>query len=168
MQPNWYVLQTKTGHEDRVRIWLENKSECLSILLPKKEIMVASSGRKRKLLKPLFPGYIFVETELNDKFRYEIKNTPGVINFISSGNEPIPVRESEIEYIMALVNDSKTPLPETTFEVGDFAQIISGPFMGASGVINEIDIKRKKIKVVIDILGKQVSIDLDYDDIKTE
>jgi len=168
MQANWYVLRTKTGHEDRVRIRLENKTECLSVLLPKKEVMVTRSGRKRKLLKPLFPGYIFVEIELNDKFWYEIKNTPGVINFISSGNDPIPVRESEMEYIMALIDDGETPLLETDFKVGDLAQIVNGPFMGASGVISEIDMKRKKTKVMIDILGKQVAIDLDYDDIKTE
>jgi len=129
--------------------------------------MVTRSGRKKKLLKPLFPGYIFVEMELNDNFRYEIKNTPGVINFISCGNDPIPIRENEIKYIMTLVDDGKIPLMETTCEVGDIAQIVNGPFMGAAGVISEIDIKRKKIKVAIDILGKQVAIDLDYDDIKS-
>ena len=168
MQPNWYVLRTKTGHEDRVRSRLENKTECLSVLLPKAEVMVTRNGRKKRFLKPIFPGYIFVEMELNDNFWYEIKNTPGVINFISSGNDPIPVHENEIEYIMTLVDGEKTPILETTFEVGDAAQIVNGPFMGTSGVISEINIKRKKIKVAIDILGKQVAIDLDYDDIKTE
>lgn len=168
MQSNWYVLRTKTGHEDRVRSQLENNIGCLSVLLPKAEVMVTRNGRRKKFLKPIFPGYIFVEIELNDNFRYEIKNTPGVINFISSGNDPIPVHENDIKYIMTLVENEKTPIFETTFEVGDAAQIVSGPFMGASGVISEIDIKRKKIKVAIDILGKQVAIDLDYDDIKTE
>ncbi|MFQ6116412.1 MAG: antiterminator LoaP [bacterium] len=168
MQSNWYVLRTKTGHEDRVRSRLESKTGCLSVLLPKTEVMVTRSGRKKKLLKPLFPGYIFVEMELNDNFRYEIKNTPGVINFIGCGNDPTPVLENEIKYIMTLVDDGQTPLMETTFKVGDRAQVVNGPFMGTSGVITEIDIKRKKIKIAIDILGKQVAIDLDYDDIKTE
>ncbi|MBM3240952.1 transcription termination/antitermination factor NusG [Candidatus Poribacteria bacterium] len=168
MQSNWYVLRTKTGHEDKVRIRLENKTQCLSILLPKTEVMVTRNGRKKRLLKPIFPGYIFVEMELNDNFWYEVKNTPGVINFISCGNDPIPVHENDIKYIMTLVDDGKTPLPETAFEVGDLARIVNGPFMGASGIISEIDIKRNKIKVAIDILGKHVAIDLDYDDIKTE
>lgn len=168
MQSNWYVLRTKTGHEDRVRSRLENKGECLSVLIPMKEVTVTRSGRKRKLMKPLFPGYIFIEIELNDNFWYEIKNTPGVINFISCGNDPIPVHESEIKYIIDLTDDGKAPIPETDFEVGDTAKIVNGAFMGTSGVISGIDIKRKKIKVVIDILGKQVAIDLEYDDIKTE
>ena len=168
MQSNWYVLRTKTGHEDKVRSRLENKTQCLSVLLPKTEVMVTRNGRKKKLLKPIFPGYIFVELELNDNFWYELKNTPGVINFISCGNDPIPVHENEIKYIMTLVDNGKTPILETSFEVGDSARIVSGPFMGASGVISEIDIKKKRIKVAIDILGKQVAIDLNYDDIKTE
>ena len=168
MQSNWYVLRTKTGHEDKVRSRLENKTQCLSILLPKTEVMVTRNGRKKRLLKPIFPGYIFVEMELNDNFWYEVKNTPGVINFISCGNDPIPVHENEIKYIMTLVDDGKTPLLETAFEVGDLARIVNGPFMGASGIISEIDIKRNKIKVAIDILGKHIAIDLDYDDVKTE
>jgi transcriptional antiterminator NusG len=130
--------------------------------------MVTRNGRKKKFLKPIFPGYIFVEIELNDNFWYEVKNTPGVINFISCGNDPIPVHENEIKYIMTLVDDGKTLLLETAFEVGDLARIVNGPFMGASGIISEIDIKRNKIKVAIDILGKHVAIDLDYDDVKTE
>ncbi len=168
MQTHWYVLRTKTGHEDRVRNRLEDKTECLSILLPKIEVMVTRSGRKHKLLKPLFPGYLFVKMELHDDFWYEVKNTPGVINFISCGNDPIPVRESEMQYIMALVEDGEAPIIKTSFDVGDIVQIVNGPFVGTSGTISAIDLKKKKLKVAIEIFGKQVAIDLDYYDIHKE
>jgi len=168
MQASWYVLRTKTGHEDKVRIRLEDKTECLSVLLPKMEVMVTRSGKKRRMLKPLFPGYLFVQMEPRDEFRYEVKNTPGVINFISSGNIPIPVRESEIEHIMSLVEEPGTTVIRPDFEVGDSVQIVDGPFMGQTGVISQVDMKKNKFKVVIDILGKQIPIELEHYDIKKE
>jgi len=162
------VLRTKTGHEDRVRSRLENKTECLGVLLPKMEVMVTRSGKKKKLLKPLFPGYIFVQMELHDEFRYEVKNTPGVINFISSGNTPIPVGESEIEYIMSLMDETETTVVRPDFEVGDSVQIASGPFMGQAGTISAIDLKRNRFKVIIEIFGKQIPIELEHYDIEKE
>lgn len=168
MQSSWYVLRTKTGHEDRVRSRLEGKTECLGVLLPKMEVMVTRSGKKRRLLKPLFPGYLFVQMELRDEFWYEVKNTPGVINFISSGNTPIPVRESEIAHIMSLVDEPDTTVVRPDFEMGDSVQIVEGPFMGQTGVISEIDLKKNKFKVIIDILGKQIPIELEHYDIKRE
>lgn len=168
MQTSWYVLRTKTGHEDKVRSRLESKTECFSVLLPKMEVMVTRSGKKRRMLKPLFPGYLFVQMELRDEYRYEVKNVPGVINFISSGNSPIPVGESEIEHIMSLVNEPDTTIVRPDFEVGDNVQIVDGPFMGQTGVISEINLKKNKFKVIIDILGKQIPIELEHYDIKRE
>ncbi len=168
MQPSWYVLRTKTGHEDRVRSRLENKTECLGVLLPKMEVMVTRSGKKKRLLKPLFPGYIFVQMELRDEFRYEVKNTPGVINFLASGNTPIPVGENEIEDIMSLMDGTETTVVRPDFEVGDNVKIVAGPFMGQTGIINAIDSKRNRFKVIIEIFGKQIPIELAHYDIETE
>jgi len=166
MEAQWYVVRTKTGHEDRVVNQLKTKSACLGVFLPKTEVTEVRSGRKRKREKPLFPGYIFVKMILRDEYWHEIRHTPGVINFISSGQRPIPVDEREIAAIMEMVSSGEIPSTSAPFEVGDTVQIISGPFMGAVGVIDEVNEKKETAKVLIDILGKQIPIELDFADLE--
>jgi transcriptional antiterminator NusG len=166
MEAQWYVVRTKTGHEERVLDQLKGKNACLSVFLPKMEVTEVRSGRKRKREKPLFPGYIFVKMVLRDDYWHEIRHTPGVINFISSGHKPIPVDEREILAIMEMISSGETPPISAPFSVGDTVQIISGPFMGAVGVIDEINEKKETAKVLIDILGKQIPIELEFTDLE--
>lgn len=166
MEAQWYVVRTRTGHEDRVVNQLKTKSACLGVFLPKTEVTEVRRGRKRKREKPLFPGYIFVKMILRDEHWHEIRHTPGVINFISSGQRPIPVDEREITAIMEMVSSGEVPPVSAPFEVGDTVQIINGPFMGAIGVIDEVNEKRERAKVLIDILGKQIPIELDFTDLE--
>lgn len=162
---NWYVLRTMTGHEDKVKARLENKAECLNILLPKDEVTYKIGGKERKRLKPLFPGYIFIQIELQDEYRYSIKNTPGVINFIGCGNEPSPVEDVEIENILEMIEkgETKEPVP---FEVGDHVHVTDGPFMGVTGFVSDVNSKKDKLKVDVEILGKQIPIELSFKDIE--
>lgn len=163
----WYVLRTMTGQEDRVKTRLENKEECLNILLPKNEITYKVRGKERKRLKPLFPGYIFVQMELQDEYRYLVKNTPGVINFIGFGNKPSSVEDIEIENILEMIEKGEAKEP-TPFEVGDHVHVTEGPFMGVSGFVSNVDSKKDKLKVDVEILGKRVPVELSFKDVKGE
>lgn len=163
----WYVLRTMTGHEDKVKARLENREECLNILLPKDEITYKIRGREIKRLKPLFPGYVFVQMELQEEYRYSIKNTPGVINFIGYGNEPSPVEDLEIENILEMIESGETR-ESAPFEVGDQVHVTDGPFMGISGFVSDINPKKSRLKVEVEILGKQVPVELNFVDVKKE
>ncbi|RKY04036.1 transcription termination/antitermination factor NusG [Candidatus Poribacteria bacterium] len=162
----WYVVRTRTGHEDRVLDHLKNKKACLRVFLPKTEVTEVRGGRKRKKEKPLFPGYVFVKMVFRDELWHEIKRTPGVINLISAGQKPIPVDESEIRAIMKMIESGETPQTPVPFSVGDTVHIISGPFMGAIGTVEEVNEKKGKVKVSIDILGKQIPIELEFSDVE--
>ena len=164
---NWYVLRIMTGHEDKVRARLERKAECLNILLPKEEVIHKRDGKERKKLRPLFPGYIFVQMELQDEYWYSIKSTPGVINFIGCGNKPSPIEDIEIDNILERIEkgETKEPVP---FEVGNLVQIIDGPFVGITGFVSDINPKKERIKVNVKILGKQVPVELSFQDIEKE
>jgi len=164
---NWYALRIMTGHEDKVRARLEKKSECLNILLPKEEVTYKRGSKESKRLKPIFPGYLFIQMELEDEFQYSIKNTPGVINFIGCGNEPSPVEDVEIENILDMMEKGETQKP-VPFEVGDLVYVINGPFMGIPGFVSDVNPKKKKLKVEVEILGKQIPVELNFKDIEKQ
>lgn len=162
---NWYVLRIMSGHEDKVRVRLEKKSECRSILLPKEEVTYRRGGKERKRTKPLFPGYIFVQMEPQDDYQHSVKSTPGVINFIGCGNDPSPVEDAEIDNILEMIEKGETEEP-APFEIGDFVHVINGPFMGIPGLISHVNPKKGKIKVEVEILGKRVPVELGFQDIE--
>jgi len=170
MAKKWYAVHTYAGQEDRVKTNLEQRIESFGvkdkisrILIPKEKIAEVRNGKRRVYKRKFFPGYILLETELDDEAKYVITNTPGVIGFVGSRDQPVPLRSKEInniEYRMGLLE--KKPKPGVIFEVGENIRISSGPFTNFQGEITEINPHQQRLKVLVSIFGRETPVELEY------
>lgn len=170
MSRKWYVIHTLSGCENKVMTSLEEKIDSLSlrdyisrILVPTEEVAEIRGGEKKITTRNLFPGYVFVEMELNEKSWYLVKNTPGVSGFISSGKEPVPLEEKEVENILKTVEEKRAkPIPKVILEKGERVRVIEGPFTNLNGVVEEANPEKGKIRVMVSIFGRSTPVELEY------
>jgi transcriptional antiterminator NusG len=170
MSQNWYVIHTQTGYEDRVKTYIENKakethlSETVSkILIPTEQVSEVKEGKKRISERKFFPGYILVQMELTDESWYLIKNTPGVTGFVGTKTRPIPLKQKEVDGIIKQTETAKEkPTPKVIFEKGEAVRVKEGPFTNFSGIIDEFNPDKGKIKVTISIFGRSTPVELEY------
>jgi len=169
MAKHWYVIHTQTGYEDRVKTVLESKvkagltKDAISqILVPIEQVSEIKAGKKRISQRKFFPGYILVEMELNDEAWYLIKSIPGVTGFVGAGSRPLPLKEEEIETILKQAKDAKDkPTPKVIFEKGEAVRVTDGPFTNFNGTIEEANVAKGKIKVMISIFGRATPVELE-------
>lgn len=169
MAKHWYVIHTQTGYEDRVKTILEAKVKngpakeaVTQILVPIEQVSEIKAGKKRISQRKFFPGYILVEMELSDETWYLIKSIPGVTGFVGAGSRPLPLKEDEIETILKQAKDAKDkPTPKVTFEKGEAVRVTDGPFTNFNGTIEEANISKGKIKVMISIFGRATPVELE-------
>jgi transcription termination/antitermination protein NusG len=169
MAKHWYVVHTQTGYEDRVKTVLEAKVKAglakdsiAQILVPIEQVSEIKAGKKRISQRKFFPGYILVEMELSDETWYLIKSIPGVTGFVGAGSRPLPLKEDEIETILRQAKEAKEkPTPKVTFEKGEPVRVTDGPFTNFNGVIEEANIAKGKIKVMISIFGRATPVELE-------
>ena len=170
MAKQWYVVHTQTGHEDKVKANIENRSKSSTVndlisqvLVPTEKVSEVKAGKKKISTRKFFPGYVLVEMELTDDTWYLIKNTPGVSGFIGSGRRPIPLKESEIGAILKQAEMAKEkPTPKVIFEKGEGVRVLEGPFTNFNGTIEEINPAKGKLKVTISIFGRSTPVELEY------
>lgn len=170
MSKKWYVIHTLSGCENKVRASLEEKIDSLSlrdsisrVIIPTEEVAEIRGGEKRVTTRNLFPGYVFVEMDLNEKNWYLVKNTPGVSGFVSSGREPVPLEEKEVENILKAVEEKRAkPTPKVVLEKGERVRVIEGPFTNLNGVVEEINPEKGKVKVMVSIFGRSTPVELEY------
>ncbi len=111
----------------------------------------------------LFPGYVFVEMDLNENTWYVIKNTPGVSGFVSSGKDPVPLEEKEVENILKAVEEKRAkPMPKVVLEKGESVRVMEGPFTNLNGVVEEVNPEKGKVKVLVSIFGRSTPVELEY------
>ncbi len=176
MKKDWFVIHTFTGQEEKVRASLmrrkqqEEMEERLGdVIIPTENVSEVRKGVRTTTLRKFFPGYILTELALYDENRkldektwFFIKETSGVIGFVG-GEKPVPLRPSEVDVLMHQMEDKKEKVkPKVTFEVGEAVKITDGPFMNFSGVIEEIDPDRGKLKVTVAIFGRSAPVELEY------
>ena len=169
MAKHWYVIHTQTGYENRVRNLLEGKikaglsKDAISqILVPVEQISEIKSGKKRISQRKFFPGYILVEMELTDDSWYFIKSVPGVTGFVGAGAKPLPLKEDEIEMILKQAKEAKEkPTPKVIFDKGESVRVNDGPFTNFSGTIEEANLAKGKVKVMISIFGRATPVELE-------
>ncbi len=170
MGKRWYVIHTYSGYENKVKDSLEAtiESEGLSenfgdIFIPTEEVAEIKDGTKSITTKKVFPGYILMQVDLDDKIWYMIKNTPGVTGFVGPGRQPVPIPEEDVQRIMdKMAETGDKPRPKISFETGAKVRIVEGPFQNFTGYISNIDNERGRLKIMVDILGRSTPVELDF------
>ncbi len=169
MTMKWYVVHTYSGHENRARLSLVDriKSHAMEalfgqVLIPTESVVELKGGQKRTSTRKFYPGYIFVQMDLNEKSFHLVKNTPKVTGFLG-GQNPTPVRESEIAQINnAMTEGQVKPKPKIQFEEGDSVRVTDGPFANFAGTVEEVKPEKQKIRVLVSIFGRATPVELDF------
>ena len=169
---NWYVIHTYSGYEDAVAKNLKQRIESLgmedkifNVIVPKEKKIKIKNGKRKTVEEKIYPGYVLVEMEVTDASWYVVRNTPRVTGFLGAGTTPIPVSASDMADLMKRMEMSE---PEFTidFEIGASVKIVDGPFKGFEGKVSEIDKERGKIKVLVNMFGRDTPVELDSLQIK--
>ncbi|HEX3046681.1 MAG TPA: transcription termination/antitermination protein NusG [Bacillota bacterium] len=168
MDKNWYVIHTYSGYENKVKANLERRVESMGmedkifrILVPTEEELEIRDGKRKLTKKKIFPGYVIVEMILTDDSWYVVRNTPGVTGFVGTGSKPIPLQEKEAKLILHQMGIDE-PRTKIDFEVGETIKVIRGPFENFSGIIEDINTEKGKIKVMVSMFGRETPVELDY------
>jgi transcriptional antiterminator NusG len=170
----WYIVHTYSGFEERVRETLRQRAEALDmadaigeIKIPTETIVEYKGGKKRQTERKFFPGYILVEMEMSDAAWHVVKNTPKVTGFVGSGKKPTPLTDEEVEQILHQVTSTKEkPKPKYIFERSEPVKIIDGPFNNFTGVVDEVNLDRNTLKVMVTIFGRQTPVELDFSQVQ--
>ena len=164
---NWYVIHTYSGYEDAVARNLKQRIESLdmedkifNVMVPKEKKIKIKNGKRKIIEEKIYPGYVLVEMIVTDDSWYVVRNTPNVTGFVGSGTTPIPVSQEEIQYLQKRMGVD-SPHYEIEVETGDNVKIIDGPFKDFDGKVSEIDRERGKIKVLVNMFGRDTPVELD-------
>lgn len=169
----WYVIFVHTGYEHRVQKSIEeriNNSELgqkvFRVLVPEEEIIELRQNRRVERMKKMFPGYVFIEMILDDETWYKIRRISGVSKFIGAHKLPAPVLEKEIQRVLRQIGLKEETIFETDFEKGEGIRIISGPFRGYLGTIDETHPEKGKLRALISIFGRDTPVELDFSQVE--
>ena len=175
MEKRWYVIHTYSGHESKVKTILEREvkiqgmeDKITNVIIPTEEIVEMKDGKTTTSAKKFLPSYILVEMEMTKETWHLVRNTPGVTSFVSAGDKPQPLRPEEVDRIMTQMDRTRTKATsEIPFKVGDPVKVIDGPFSDFSGVVNEINAERGKLKVMVSIFGRSTTVELNFLQVKS-
>ncbi len=170
----WYIVHTYSGFEDRVKETLRQRAEALGmgdavgeIKIPTETIVEYRGGKKKETERKFFPGYILVEMEMSDAAWHVVKNTPKVTGFVGSGKKPTPLSQEEVDKILEKVVSAKEkPKPKYIFDKSEPVKIIDGPFNNFTGVVDEVNLDRNTLKVMVTIFGRQTPVELDFSQVQ--
>ncbi len=171
-EKNWYVIHTYSGYEESVAKNLKQRVESLgmedkifNVIVPKEKKIKIVKGKRKVIEEKIYPGYVLVEMIVTDDSWYVVRNTPNVTGFVGAGTTPVPVSKQEIEILQKRMG-IKEPEYKIDFQAGDSVKIIDGPFKDFDGKVSEIDERRGKVKVLIDMFGRDTPVELDALQIK--
>ena len=169
---NWYVIHTYSGYEDAVAKNLKQRIESLgmegkifNVIVPKEKKIKIKNNKRKTVEEKIYPGYVLVEMIVDDESWYVVRNTPRVTGFLGAGTTPIPVSQKDIEDLMRRMVAGE-PEMQIDVEIGANVKIVDGPFKGFEGKVSEIDQTRGKIKVMVNMFGRDTSVELDSLQIK--
>ena len=164
----WYVIHSYSGYENKVQKNLEHRIESMGmqdkifqVVVPTEEEVELRDGQRRIIERRVFPGYILVEMVLDDDSWYVVRNTPGVTGFVGSGNTPTPLLPDEVDKILKRM-DAEAPKIKISFKVGQKVRIVEGPFEDFMGTVDEIDLDRTRVRVLVNFFGRETPIELDF------
>lgn len=164
----WYVVHCYSGYENKVRHNLEQRIETMGmkdkifdVVVPTEEEIEVKEGKRRTVERRVFPGYILVNMILSEESWYVVRNTPGVTGFVGMGNTPTPLRPEEVAQIVKRM-EAEAPRIKVTFKQGERVRIIDGPFNDFRGTVDDIDMERAKVRVMVNFFGRETPVELDF------
>jgi transcriptional antiterminator NusG len=169
MAMKWYVVHTYSGHENKARLSLQERVKQMGkdaqfgqILIPTESVLELVKGQRRTTTRKFYPGYMFVQMDLNEETFHLVKNTPKITGFLG-GQNPTPVKESEIQAITTQMTDGAAkPKPRISFEEGENVRVIDGPFSNFAGIVEEVKAEKQKVRVLVSIFGRATPVELDF------
>ncbi len=164
----WYVVHCYSGYEGKVRHNLEQRVETMGmkgkifdVVIPTEEEIEVKDGKRRTVERHVFPGYILVQMLMDEDSWYVVRNTPGVTGFVGMGNEPTPLRPEEVAQIIRRM-EADAPRIKVTYKAGQRVRIVDGPFNDFIGTVDEIDMERAKVRVMVSFFGRETPVELDF------
>lgn len=175
MDKQWYVVNTYSGHENKVKEKLEMRAESMDmkdyifrVIVPEQKVVEEKDGVTKEKVKKMFPGYILVEMVMSDEAWYVVRNTPGVTGFIGSsgkGAKPTPLQSYEVDNILNNMGMSRIDVNKE-LEVGTKVKIASGPFAGMFGTIDSVDAPSQTVMLLVDLFGQETSVEVNLSEIE--
>jgi len=167
-QKRWFVIHTYSGHEERVKKNLEQRTkfmdsedEILQVVTPTEDEVEVRSGQRRTVAKKILPGYVLVQMKMSDQSWNIVRNTPGVTGFVGSGSKPTPLSEEEVDQILKQMT-AEAPRVKVGFKQGQSVRVIDGPFTDFVGIVDEIITGKGKVKVLLSLFGRDTPVELDF------
>ena len=174
----WYAVQTYSGHENKVQKLIQRRidedpgegevKEIRDVLVPTQDVVEIRSGKRVTVTKRLYPGYVLVNVDLNERTMHAINNIQGVIKFVGAGRAPQPLHEDEINKILGIEVEKEDDGAQEVipFRVGQVVEVTQGPFSDFSGTVQEVYAEKGKVKVEVSLFGRPTSVELDYTQLK--
>lgn len=167
---NWYIIHTYSGFEQKVAESLRTRAQAFgyadkigNILIPTEEVVELRGGKKVTSKRMLYPGYVLVEMEMSDELWHAVKDTPRVTGFVGGGTVPVPLSPPEVDQILnRQATSADRPRPKMTFEKNETVRIIDGPFTNFSGKVDEVNLERNTLRVLVTIFGRPTPVELDF------
>ena len=164
----WYIVHTYAGYEDRVEDALKQRvkfmdaeGKIFQVVVPKEDEIEIRSGQRRTVTKKMFPGYVLVQMRMDDESWNVVRNTPGITGFVGSGNKPTPISEDEVKAILKQMTEG-APQVRVGFRKGESIRVVDGPFTDFVGIVDDINVGKGKVKVLLTLFGRETSVELDF------
>lgn len=166
----WYIIHTYSGFENKVAESLRTRAQAFGfdtqlgqVLIPKEPVVELRNGKKVTTERLLYPGYVMVQMEMDDRLWHEVKNTPRVTGFVGGGVKPIPMTADEVNSILyRQATSAERPRPKQSFEKGEMVRITDGPFVNFSGKVDEVNPERDTLRVMVTIFGRSTPVELEF------
>jgi transcriptional antiterminator NusG len=170
----WYVINTYSGHENKVKTNLEHRIDSMNqqtrfrrVVVPTEQVIETKDGQKVQTEKRVLPGYVLVNMDLTDESWAVVKNTPGVTGFAGPGGKPVPLTQSDVDRILHTgAGAAERPRTQVEVQLGESVKVTSGPLSDFDGEIVDVNADQQKLKVLVDIFERQVPVELAFDQVK--
>lgn len=167
-QKSWFVIHTYSGYEERVKKNLEQRikfmdseGEISQVIIPTEVEIEVKDGQRRNVDKKILPGYILIQMKMSDQSWNIVRNTPGVTGFVGSANKPVPLQEEEVNQILKQMA-AEAPRVKVGFRKGQSVRVTNGPFIDFVGVVDDINLEKGKVKVLLSLFGRETPVELDF------
>lgn len=172
----WYVVRTYSGHESKVKVYLESEvarmtmgDRISSVLIPSEKVIEMKGGKKKTKMRNFFPGYVLVEAVLDKETTHLILEAPSVLGFVPDKHNPAPLQPGEVRRLIGKMEQKEAiELVEIPFRAGDPVKVVEGPFNNFNGFVKEVNPEKLKVKVEVSIFGRKTPVELDFSQVELE